>query len=248
MAYVAVCCPVCGCCEVVKRGKTEDGKQRYECRRSECLNKTFILNYAYKAYVPDVKKQIIDMAMNGSGIRDTSRVLGISQNTVINEIKKQESKLQSVNLPMLNDINASQVIVRIEKVLDAELDEMWSYVQRKENQRWLWHAIDHVSGKILAYVFGDRKDVVFCKLKTLLEPFGIRRFYTDDWGAYERHLPQEQQIVGKRNTQKIERKHLTLRTRIKRLARKTICFSKIEKMHDIVIGIFINRYEFGFFV
>lgn len=125
MAYVAVCCPVCGCCEVVKRGKTEDGKQRYECRRSECLNKTFILDYAYKAYVPDVKKQIIDMAMNGSGIRDTSRVLGISQNTVINEIKKQESKLQSVNLPMLNDINASQVIVRIEKVLDAELDEMW---------------------------------------------------------------------------------------------------------------------------
>ncbi|MBD2367916.1 transposase, partial [Leptolyngbya sp. FACHB-161] len=43
----------------------------------------------------------------------------------------------------------------------------------------------------------------------------------------------------------IERKHLTLRTRIKRLARKTICFSKTEKMHDTVIGLFINRHEFG---
>ncbi|MFN7317404.1 MAG: IS1 family transposase, partial [Microcystis sp.] len=52
-------------------------------------------------------------------------------------------------------------------------------------------------------------------------------------------------VVGKRNTQKIERKHLTLRTRIKRLARKTICFSKSVILHDIVIGLFINPFEFG---
>ncbi|WP_298623241.1 IS1 family transposase, partial [uncultured Legionella sp.] len=32
---------------------------------------------------------------------------------------------------------------------------------------------------------------------------------------------------------------------IKRLARKTICFSKSELMHDTVIGLFINRFEFG---
>jgi IS1 family transposase len=44
---------------------------------------------------------------------------------------------------------------------------------------------------------------------------------------------------------KIERKHLTLRTRIKRLTRKTICFSKTTQMHDIVIGLFVNRYAFG---
>ena len=50
---------------------------------------------------------------------------------------------------------------------------------------------------------------------------------------------------GKCYTQKIERKHLALRTRIKRLARKTICFSKSILMHDLVIGLFINRYEFG---
>jgi hypothetical protein len=54
--------------------------------------------------------------------------------------------------------------------------------------------------------------------------------------------------IGKQNTQKIERKHLTLRTRIKRLARKTICFSKTVRMHDIVIGLFVNRYEFGVLV
>jgi len=125
---------------------------------------------------------------------------------------------------------------------------MWSYVHDKENQRWLWHAIDHATGKVLAYAFGDRKDAVFLKLRKLLEPFGITRFFTDDWGACERHLPPKQHVVGKQNTQKIERKHLTLRTRIKRLARKTICFSKLETMHDIVIGLFINRYEFGVLV
>jgi len=66
----------------------------------------------------------------------------------------------------------------------------------------------------------------------LLEPFGIKRYCTDGWGAYERHLPVELHQVGKQNTQRIERKHLSLRTRIKRLVRKTICFSKTELMHD----------------
>ena len=55
----------------------------------------------------------------------------------------------------------------------------------------------------------------------------------------------EQHQPGKRNTQQIERKHLTLRTRIKRLMRRTICFSKSIQMHDIIIGLFVNRYEFG---
>jgi insertion element IS1 protein InsB len=93
-------------------------------------------------------------------------------------------------------------------------------------------------------VFGDRKDIVFLALKTRLEPVGITRFYTDGWGAYERHLPPQQQVIGKANTQKIERKHLILCTRLKRLVRQTICFSKLDKMHDIVMGLFINRYEF----
>jgi hypothetical protein len=66
-----------------------------------------------------------------------------------------------------------------------------------------------------------------------------------DWGAYTRHLDPDVHSPGKRNTQKIERKHLTLRTRIKRLVRKTICFSKTTQMHDIVIGLFVNRYAFG---
>jgi len=106
----------------------------------------------------------------------------------------------------------------------------------------------HHTGVVLAYVFGRRKDAVFLQRKALLEPFGLTRFYTDHWGAYTRHLDAEVHSPGKRHTQKIERKHLTLRTRIKRLVRKTICFSKSIQMHDIVIGLFVNRYAFGLLV
>src|SRR5262249_2842724 len=80
------------------------------------------------------------------------------------------------------------------------------------------------------------QDDVFLQLQQLLAPFGITKFYTDGWGAYERHLDAEQHQVGKENTQKIESKHINLRTRIKRLVRRTLCFSKTEHMHDLVIG------------
>ena len=72
--------------------------------------------------------------------------------------------------------------------LRSELDEMWSYVGKKAQQRWLWHAIDFHSGKVLASVFGRRQDDVFLRLQALLAPFGITRFSTDGWDAYERHI------------------------------------------------------------
>ena len=91
-----------------------------------------------------------------------------------------------------------------EGIEEAEMDEMswriplriWSFVGKKKNQRWLWHGIERGSGKILAYVFGRRKDKVFLELKKLLEPFGIKKYCTDDWGAYERHLPEERHEIG----------------------------------------------------
>jgi insertion element IS1 protein InsB len=129
----------------------------------------------------------------------------------------------------------------------AELDEQWSFVCKKSNQRWLWLAIEHESRVVLAFAFGRRGDEVFSELKSLLAPYGITTFYTDAWGAYSRNLPAANHVASKSNTQRIERKNLTLRTRVKRLARRTICFSKSEIMHDIVIGLFINFFEFSYF-
>ena len=158
---------------------------------------------------------------------------------------KKASSRSSVNRRLLALVHPDEGVVVMRLAEEAEVDARWSCVRRKKAPRWLWHAVDHRSGKVLAYVFGRRQDEVFLKLKTLLEPFGITKYYTDSWGAYTRHLEADEHQPGKRNTQQIERKHLTLRTRIKRLTRKTICFSKSIQMHDIVIGLFVNRYEFG---
>lgn len=150
-----------------------------------------------------------------------------------------------INESVLQQYRKIPKLIKIIKHKEAEADEMWSYVGNKKNQRWLWHAIDHKTGITLAYVIAAHCDEALVKLKALLKPFGIKRFYTDGWGGYERHIPLKNLRIGKTNTQKIERKHLTLRTRIKRLARKTICFSKSEEIHDIVIGMFINKFEFA---
>lgn len=244
--YQEVTCPRCGSNHIMQSGRNAHGEQRYRCQEADCPTKTFMLKYRYRACEPGIKEQILDMAINGSGIRDTGRVLKINKNTVINTLKNKSGSLVQVN-PKIVELSAGgELTVRLEEAcLEAELDEQWSWVGNKANQRWLWHAVDHATNTVLAYVFGKRKDDVFKKLKELLEPFGIQRYYTDDWGAYERHLDADKHEVGKHNTQKIERKNLNFRTWIKRLARKTLCFSTLELMHDTVIGLLINKVEFG---
>ena len=75
MVLIPVLCPACGHDQVSKRGKTANDKQRYLCQNTECSVSSFILDYDQNGYLPDVKRQIVDMVINGSGIRDTARVL-----------------------------------------------------------------------------------------------------------------------------------------------------------------------------
>ncbi|MBD2120276.1 IS1 family transposase [Trichocoleus sp. FACHB-262] len=81
MVLEPVLCPTCGSSDVVKHGQSGKGKQRYKCRNSDCSRCTFIRDYAYRGYLPEVKQQIADMAINSSGTRAVSRVLKISQAT-----------------------------------------------------------------------------------------------------------------------------------------------------------------------
>ncbi len=92
----------------------------------------------------------------------------------------------------------------------------------------------------MAYVFGDRSRKTLKKLLALLSHFTIRFYCTDDYAVYD-CLPKKKRFTGKKFTQRIERKNLTLRIRIKRLNRKTIGYSKSEEMHDKVVGTFIER-------
>ena len=127
----------------------------------------------------------------------------------------------------------------IEVGIAAEADEQWSFVAKKANPCWLWYLIEKQSRKVLAFTFGRRTDETYKNLIKLVPQDLVGSLYTDDWGAYQRVSFVPLHLIGKQGTQRIERNNLTLRTRIKRLTRKTICFSKSEQMHKIVIGLFI---------
>jgi insertion element IS1 protein InsB len=134
--------------------------------------------------------------------------------------------------------------LEVEICYPAEMDEFWSFVGNKSNQRWTWYAIDKSSGIILAWHNGGRTDADFRQLLQYLKNIPIDRYYSDDWGAYSRNLPESIHYTGKDQTWKIERKNLNFRIHLKRLSRKTICYSKSEEIHDNVIGLYIERYYF----
>jgi transposase-like protein len=88
MAEAAIKCPHCQSEAVVKYGKASNGKERFRCQqRTEC-GRTFVRSYAYRGCLPMVKEQIVEMTLNGSGIRDIARVLHVGPNTVLRELKK----------------------------------------------------------------------------------------------------------------------------------------------------------------
>lgn len=134
--------------------------------------------------------------------------------------------------------------LEVEIYYTAEMDEFWSFVGSKSNQRWTWYAMDKRSGLILAWHNGKRTNDDFKTLLSYLSEIPINYYYTDDWGAYSSLLPESKHIIGKDQTWKIERKNLNFRTHIKRLNRKTICYSRDTQIHDNVIGMYIARHYY----
>jgi insertion element IS1 protein InsB len=88
MVSVPVYCPYCQSTEVIKAGTQANGTQRYQCQNDRCARRIFLLQYQDRGRVPEVRRQVVAMAINGSGIRDTARVLRISPTTVIAVLKK----------------------------------------------------------------------------------------------------------------------------------------------------------------
>ena len=84
----------------------------------------FLLRYHNTGWVPEVKRQIVDMALNGSGIRDTARVLGVSPMTVHDHTQKKAPALHPVNPALVTAGEGSSPAVVVRKVQEAELDEM----------------------------------------------------------------------------------------------------------------------------
>ena len=145
--------------------------------------------------------------------------------------------------------NGNPKYVNLEKPLAVriEMDEMWGRVHSKNTPCWLWHAINHENGDVIAYVLGNRESTKLRQLTDLLYGLNlnISSVYSDDNFAYHDIIPPNILHTGKIYTQRIELKHLTFLTRLKRLARKTICFSKSLHMHKIMFGLLINVLEFN---
>jgi len=93
MVLIAVLCPHCRSDDVVRHGKNKNGIQVYRCRNKECKKTRFQLEYKNKACYLDTDKKIVEMAINGSGVRDTAEVLEISTSTVIDRLKKKKSSI-----------------------------------------------------------------------------------------------------------------------------------------------------------
>ncbi|SMN01706.1 iso-IS1 ORF1 [uncultured Candidatus Thioglobus sp.] len=112
--YQEINCPHCGSSQLGKAGFSVKGIQRYFCKNNDCKTNTFMLEYSSKAYAVGVKKKIVEMAINGSGIRDTARVLGVDKNTVISQLKKKKNSLVQVNpnFQQLNDTGELEVSLK----------------------------------------------------------------------------------------------------------------------------------------
>lgn len=195
---------------------------------SKDCHRQFQQIYKYQGANPLLKKQVCEMSMCASGIRDISKVLKMSAVTVITILRLWFKSHQEPNFEGV-----------FEEVI---IDEMWSWVgKRKAGKRWIWYAQCAKSGKILAFQIGKRNDKTCKKLMKKLAHLTINKYRTDEWASYKKHIPAEKHIVSKAKTQKIERQNLNFRTHIKRLCRKTICFSKKDDMHYGFIKAYIWR-------
>ena len=121
MALVYVHCPECQSIEVVQEGKQAKGTQRYRCNNHDCPRPIFLFQYSDKGRLPAVKQPIVDRTLNGSGVRDIVRVLGVSSATVIEVLTQKEPAITQVNERLLPSLDPAPLDVIIRQVEDAAM-------------------------------------------------------------------------------------------------------------------------------
>jgi insertion element IS1 protein InsB len=248
MTCIALRCPHWQSAQTGTRGKTRRGTQRSLGQNPACPTGSFLLDSRHRGGVPAVQPTSVDMRLNARGLRDTARGLRSSTDTGRSERTKQAALLASGTPALLRTLHPEPSVVDREQAGEAAIAAMGACGGHKGHPRWLWPASAHPTGAVWASGVGRRKDEGLLRRKAFLAPFGLTRFYTDHWGAYPRPLAPDVHRPGQRPTQKIARKHLTLRTRRTRFVRNTICVSKTIPRPDIVLGFFVNRSACGLLV
>lgn len=195
--------------------------QRYMCK---FCNKKFQLTYTYQAYQKDINSFISTLVKEGCGIRSISRILKISKNTVLSRI-----------IYISNNIKP-----KLFTKLDCkfELDEIWTFIGNKNNVTWITYVIERESKKVIDFFVG-RKTIE--NIKPLINKVLLlypKTIYTDKLNIYPSLIPKEIHKRFQYCTNIIERNNLTMRIHIKRLSRKTICFSRSVVILNAVLKIY----------
>ena len=204
-------CPRCMSESIKKNGTKKTGKQNYICL--EC-SRQFIGDHAldYKGCHSKLSHRVELMLVRGVGIRDIAEIEGISTNKVLSILT-----------------NSKKIITANKKHYDElEIDEFWTYVQKKSKRYWLIYAYHRETGEIVAWVWGKRNYKTSKRLRDKIVSLGItfNIIYTDNWNAFKKTFKYDNHIIGKENTIGIEGNNCRLRHRIRRAFRKTCCFSK----------------------
>jgi len=201
-------CPNCKTSNVIKNGTTKNKKQQYQCKN---CNKRFISSYSYNAYFPETNKNIVLLTKEELGIRSTSRILKISTTTLLKRIR---TIAQMAEPP------------RIVKGKTYEIDEMRTYVKRKDKLIWIVYALERETKNIVSFNVGNRSNKTLNAVITTVQLSNPLAIYTDRLKHYRYLVDQKIHKTKRYGTNYIERKNLTLRTHIRRLNRRTICYSK----------------------
>lgn len=230
-------CPKCKSKRVTKNGHTRHEKQNHECQKCK---KQFSENSKNKQITASEKEQIKKLLLERLSLRGICRVMSVSLRWLL-------SFITSIYKELPDDLNIK--IKRHNKLLlfhvESEIDEMWSFVLKKENKQWVWLALDPNTKQIIGFYVGDRSKKSAEKFFNAL-PEKYRKnaqFYTDDYDSYKGVIPEKQHVISKAYTNHIERFNCTLRQRVSRLVRKTLSFSKSFNNHVGAIKYFICDYN-----
>jgi len=213
-------CKYCELNNCVKTGFQKNGRQRYKCKS---CGKYQQAEYTYKSWLI-TDKQICTQVKEGIGIRSMQRLMEISAGTVIGRIRKIAKSIQP------------PVPFKPNRVY--EMDEVHTFVQKKSRECWISYAIERVSKQVVDFRIGGRTKG---KLKHVIESILYRlpkRIYTDGYILYQTLIPHKKHRISKYGTNRIERHNLNLRIHLKRLARRTICFSKKQDMLEACMKIY----------
>lgn len=120
---------------------------------------------------------------------------------------------------------------------------MWSFIGTKKKKCWIWLALDKVNKKFLGFVTGSRGKTTGRKLWQKIKHFNIKQYATDNWEAYQKFLPKEKHLIGKKYTCDIEGFNSNFRLFLKRLNRRTKCYSKSKEMLDCSLKLLIHKFN-----